>query len=142
MYEPAIPPLFFDGSRAFPHQSHPQVVHAVVHYCNEIQDKPYLWGGGHRQLFDEGYDCSGAISHVLYRAGLLLGPLNSRGFAHYGKNGPGRYISLFVKPGSHVFMSVCGLRFDTTGGREAEGPAWRARARDPSGFINRHPAGL
>jgi len=142
VYLPPIPPLIFDGRLAYARPEHPAAVHALVRCCNEIQGRPYKRGGGHRYLYDNGFDCSGSISHVLYRSGLLNQPLDSKHFAGYGSPGPGRYVSLFVKPGHHVFMSICGLRFDTTGGKEGEGPAWRIRARDPSGFINRHPPGL
>jgi hypothetical protein len=139
---PAMPTLRFDGTYAYAGQELPPAVQHVVRYANEILGRPYERGGGHQKLFDEGFDCSGAISHVLFRAGLLQSPQTSAGFARYGQSGPGKYITLFVKPGEHVFMSVCGLRFDTTGGRAGEGPRWRASPRDPSGFVNRHPAGL
>lgn len=142
VYPPPIPPLMFDGRFAHARPEHPPVIHSLVLYCNQIQGQPYKWGGGHRYLYDNGFDCSGSISHVLFRAGLLTQPLNSTHFANYGHPGPGKYVSLFIRPGHHVFMSVCGFRFDTTGGREGEGPAWRIRPRDPRGFINRHPPGL
>lgn len=141
-YYSQIPLLQFDGRYARATAYHPPVLHHIVHYANQLVDKPYKWGGGHRQLFDNGFDCSGSISHILYRTGLLVQPLNSRGFAGYGKSGPGRYVSIFVKPGNHVFMSVCGLRFDTSGTQTGEGPRWRSTARGTSGFINRHPNGL
>ena len=142
VYPPPIPPLMFDGRFAHARPEHPPVIHSLVLYCNQLQGQPYKWGGGHRYLYDNGFDCSGSISHVLFRAGLLTQPLNSTHFANYGHPGPGKYVSLFIRPGHHVFMSVCGFRFDTTGGREGEGPAWRIRPRDPKGFINRHPPGL
>ena len=139
---PRILPLHFDGVYAQARPEHPPAIHAVVQYCKEIQGKPYVRGGGHKVLFDEAFDCSGSISHVLFRAGLLDRPLTSSGFASYGLPGPGSFLSLFVKPGSHVFMSVCGLRYDTTGKKSSSGPAWRQEPRNPSGFINRHPRGL
>jgi hypothetical protein len=141
-YYSQVPKLIFDGRYARATAYHPPVLHHLVHFANQLVDKPYKWGGGHQQLYDDGFDCSGSISHILYRSGLLVRPLNSRGFAGYGQPGAGRYVSLFVKPGSHVFMSVCGLRFDTSGNREGEGPRWRSNARSTSGFINRHPQGL
>lgn len=140
--QPQILPLHFDGVYARARSEHPPVIHAIVHFCNEIQGKPYLRGGGHKKLFDEAFDCSGSVSHILFRAGLLDRPLTSAGFASYGRPGPGHYLSLFVKPGKHVFMSVCGLRYDTTGGKTSSGPAWRQQPRNPQGFINRHPSGL
>lgn len=141
-YYGQVPLLIFDGKHARATQYHPPVIHHLVHYANQLVDKPYKWGGGHQQLFDQGFDCSGSISHILYRSGLLVRPLNSHGFAGYGKPGAGRYVSVFVKPGNHVFMSVCGLRYDTSGNKTGEGPRWRSNARSTAGFVNRHPQGL
>ncbi len=136
------PMLSFNGRHAQATHYHPPVIHQLVYYANQLVDKPYKWGGGHQQLFDTGFDCSGSISYVLYRTGLLVRPLNSKSFAGYGQAGAGRYVSLFVKPGNHVFLSICGLRFDTSGTQTGEGPRWRATARGTSGFVNRHPPGL
>lgn len=140
--QPYRPTLHFDGRYAYAGPELPPLVHAIVRYANEIQGRPYERGGGHQVLFDHAFDCSGSISHVLYRAGLLTGPLTSEGFAKFGQKGPGRYVTLFVKPKSHVFMAVCGLRFDTSGGKDNEGPRWRATARDARGFETRHPVSL
>jgi hypothetical protein len=137
-----VPLLHFDGHYAHASTSHPPVIHYIVAYANELVDKPYRLGGGHKALFDDAFDCSGSVSHILNRAGLLVGPLNSTSFVNYGLAGPGAYVTLFVKPRQHVFMSVCGLRFDTTGGKAGEGPRWRAYARNAAGFLNRHPPGL
>lgn len=139
---PPIAPLYFDGLHAFAHVSHPQAVHRIVGIANQIVDKPYKWGGGHQVLFDNGFDCSGSISHVLYRSGLLQHASTSAAFLRYGMPGPGNYVTLYVKPGHHVFMEVCGLRFDTSGQRAGEGPRWRVPSRDRQGFYARHPAWL
>lgn len=141
-YSNPQPYLIFDGQYARPGPDLPPVVHAIVQYANELQARPYVTGGGHQVLFDYGFDCSGAVSHVLYRAGLMRGPLTSEGFASYGQLGPGRYVNLFVKPREHIFMSVCGLRFDTSGGTSGEGPRWRPAPRNPGGFQVRHPVNL
>lgn len=141
-YYSQMPLLSFDGRYARATHYHPPVIHTLVQIANQLVDKPYKWGGGHQQLFDNGFDCSGSISHILYRTGLLTRPLTSQKFVAYGNAGPGRYVSIFVKPGNHVFMSVCGLRFDTSGNRTGEGPRWRSTARSSSGFVNRHPPGL
>ena len=135
----AQPHLVFDGQYAHAGPDLPPVIHDIVRYANELQSAPYERGGGHRMLFDNGFDCSGALSHILYRAGLLSGPLTSEGFARYGQEGPGRFVNLFVKPKVHVFMAVCGLRFDTSGGSAGEGPRWSPMPRNPDGFIIRHP---
>jgi len=138
-----VPYLHYDGRYAHATTAHPRAVHQIVQAANELIDKPYKPGGGHQKLFDSGYDCSGSISYVLTRAGLLSRPLTSAEFIHFGQSGPGQYVSLFVKPGRHVFMSICGLRFDTSDfGDPGEGPEWRATARPVNGFVNRHPTYL
>lgn len=139
---PAVLPLYFDGLHAYAHVSHPAVVHQIVATANQLVDKPYKWGGGHQVLFDDGFDCSGSISHVLYRSGLLQHASTSAAFLHYGLPGPGNYVTLYVKPGHHVFMEVCGLRFDTSGQRAGEGPRWRVPSRNKKDFHARHPAWL
>lgn len=139
---PQVVPLYFNGLYAYAHVSHPPIVHQIVAAANELVDKPYKWGGGHRYLYDTGFDCSGSISHVLYRAHLLDRPLSSSAFAGYSMPGPGMYVTLYVNPGHHVFMEVCGLRFDTSGSRTGEGPRWRIASRSYAGFYPRHPAWL
>lgn len=142
MAPPTVVPLFFNGLHAYAHETHPLIVHQLVAAANELVGKPYKWGGGHQFLYDSGFDCSGSISHVLYRAKLLDKPLSSSAFARYAWPGPGSHVTLFVKPGHHVFMQVCGLRFDTSGSRTGEGPRWRVASRSYEGFYPRHPAWL
>ncbi len=137
-----VPPLYFDGHYAHTSNYHPEVIRRAVTAGNEVVDKPYETGGGHSELFDDGFDCSGSVSHVLFRAGLLNRPLTSGEFAGYGASGPGRFITVYAKPGHHVFMSICGLRFDTSGGPRGEGPRWRPQARPYAEFTMRHPEGL
>ncbi len=121
----------------------PQAVQIAVQAANRLQGKPYVWGGGHRYLYDRGYDCSGSVSYVLHHAGLLPGPRLSQDFQHYGDPGPGRFITIYAR-GGHVFMSVCGLRLDTSdfGSRRGDGPRWRPTARNYKGYTLRHPPGL
>jgi len=139
---PPVIPLHFNGLFAYAHVSHPPVIHQIVAVANQLVNKPYKLGGGHQRLYDEGFDCSGSISHVLFRVRLLDRPLNSSAFARYAMPGRGKYLTLYVKPGRHVFMEVCGLRFDTSGSRPGEGPRWRAVSRSRTGFYPRHPAYL
>lgn len=135
--------LHFDGHYAYPTSWLPATVKTVVQAGNELQQEAYAFGGGHgSDNGARGFDCSGAVSYVLMRAGLLAQPLTSKDFAGYGAAGPGQWVSLYVKPGEHVFMAVCGLRFDTSGGGASSGPRWRAEPRDASGFQVRHPMGL
>ncbi|MCP5559102.1 MAG: hypothetical protein H7A55_15260 [Verrucomicrobiaceae bacterium] len=134
--------LRFDGRFAAASPAVPTQVQYAVHAGNSIQGKPYRRGGGHANVEDNAYDCSGSVSYVLIKAGLLRAPLSSSGFASYGEAGPGRFITIYVDPGDHVFMTVCGLRLDTSGGATGEGPRWRAKGRSAGGFICRHPAGF
>lgn len=134
--------LYFDGHYAYPTSWLPGAVKMVVQAGNELQHEAYSFGGGHgKETEYKGFDCSGAVSYVLMRAGLLAQPLTSKDFAGYGASGPGQWVSLYVKPGEHVFMAVCGLRFDTSGSG-SDGPRWRPDPRDPRGFQIRHPMGL
>jgi hypothetical protein len=135
--------LHYNGRYATAPPGLPAAVARAVAAANELQRKPYRWGGGHRYLKDRGYDCSGSVSYVLHKAGLLRGPLTSRGFLKYGAPGPGRFISIYVS-GDHVFLSICGLRFDTSdyGSRRGDGPRWRPTARKFTGFTIRHIPGL
>jgi hypothetical protein len=119
----------------------PIQVQYAVNAANYLQHKPYVYGGGHRSIEDQAYDCSSAVSYALIKGGMLKKPLTSTMFAHFGAPGPGRFITIWVKPG-HVFMTVCGLRLDTTGGRAREGPRWRTERRNYAGFTPRHPVGL
>ncbi|MEZ0389610.1 MAG: peptidoglycan endopeptidase [Verrucomicrobium sp.] len=135
--------LNYDGRFATAPPTAPGAVHRAVTAANQLQRKPYRMGGGHRVLYDRAYDCSGTVSYVLYHAGLLRGPLPSKQFRNYGAPGPGRYITIFVKDG-HVFMSVCGLRLDTSdyGAGRGDGPRWRPKSRSFPGYQMRHPPGL
>lgn len=134
--------LTFNGRYAMAPTNLPAQVQYAVSAGNYIQSKPYVRGGGHRSVEDFAYDCSGSVSYMLIKGGMLNRPLSSKEFASFGEAGPGRFITIYVKPGEHVFMSICGLRMDTSGGSEGQGPRWRASARSMNGFVMRHPFGL
>jgi 3D (Asp-Asp-Asp) domain-containing protein len=97
------------------------------------------------------YDCSGAVSFVLYGAGLLgTAALDSTGLESYGLPGPGRWITIYANP-SHAWIVVAGIAFDTAdfGGPAlppGSGPRWRseptANLRDGANYATRHPPGL
>ena len=132
----------FDGRFASVGSSAPAQLQHAVYAANKLQNKPYVRGGGHASVEDNAYDCSGSVSYVLIKAGLLRAPLASGAFASYGEAGPGRFITIWVKPGEHVFMTICGLRMDTSGQITGEGPRWRTKSRSMAGFVARHPAGF
>ncbi len=138
----ALPHITMRSGIAFGLRSLPMTLHRLIGAANWLQDKPYILGGGHHSLEAKGYDCSGATSFVLFKAGLINSSLNSSSFANYGEPGPGHFVTIWVKPGHHVFMTICGLRLDTSGGSIAQGPRWRTDSRSYSGFIPRHPRHL
>jgi hypothetical protein len=132
--------LAADGRTAIAPPDAPQQVRAAVEAANRITDKPYRYGGGHGRWEDRGYDCSGAVSYVLHGAGLLRGALASGGFVRWGEVGSGRWISVYAH-GGHAYMTIGGLRFDTSG-RGERGPRWRPEPRSGRGYAVRHPEGL
>jgi cell wall-associated NlpC family hydrolase len=128
-----------DGTAVAPENA-PDIVKRVILAANEIAKYPYKWGGGHGAWRDNGYDCSGSVSFALAGAGLLGSPLTSGGFLNYGASGPGRWITIYTNNG-HVFMTVAGLRFDTSGQGRA-GTRWQAESVSTAGFAVRHVPGL
>jgi len=123
----------------------PARVAAIINAANSVARKPYVYGGGHGRLADEtfvdtAYDCSGSVSFALAAAGLVDSPMDSSALAGFGRPGPGRWVTIYANAG-HAFMTVAGLRFDTSG-RDASGSRWQADARTVAGFTVRHPAGL
>jgi hypothetical protein len=125
---------------AHPPASAPASVQAAIWAGNELQRKPYKWGGGHGKWKDRGYDCSGTVSYVLHAGGLLQSPLVSGAFARWGKTGRGRWITIAAN-GGHAYVYLAGLRLDTSGSG-GKGPRWRMEPRSNQGFRIRHPRGL
>lgn len=128
-------------SKAYSPRRAPDAVKRAIAAGNQLQAKGYRFGGGHGRLDDSGYDCSGAVSYVLIKAGLLDGSRPSTAFNNYGDRGPGKWITIYVRDG-HVFMTVGGLRLDTGFGSEGEGPRWHTQSRPIDGYTMRHPPGL
>lgn len=126
---------------AYAPKSAPAAVKRAIAAGNRLQRMPYKWGGGHTDLNDSGYDCSGTVSYVLREAGLLKGALPSKAYFNYGKKGEGKWITVYTRRG-HVFMTVAGLRLDTGGPGARSGPRWKPQTRQGVGHVMRHPAGL
>ena len=136
--------LTSDGLATVP-PSAPARVAAVISAANQVARKPYVYGGGHGRLagetfVDSAYDCSGSVSFALAAAGFIDAPLDSTALAHFGRPGPGRWVTIFANAG-HAWMIVAGLRFDTSG-RAQGGSRWTAQPRGTGGFTVRHPPGL
>jgi hypothetical protein len=125
--------------------SAPANVAYIINAANQVARKPYVYGGGHGRLagetfVDNAYDCSGSVSFALAAADLVDRPMDSTALGHYGRAGRGRWVTIYANAG-HAFMTVAGLRFDTSGRAEG-GSRWQANARTVSGFTARHPPGL
>jgi hypothetical protein len=125
--------------------SAPARVAFIINAANQVARKPYVYGGGHGRLagetfVDSAYDCSGSVSFALAAAGLLDRPMDSTALARYGRPGPGKWVTIYANTG-HAWMTVAGLRFDTSGRAEG-GSRWQAKTRTVAGFTVRHPPGL
>jgi peptidoglycan hydrolase CwlO-like protein len=137
---PAGRAALVDGE-AIPPANAPLAVRAVIEAANQINDRPYVWGGGHGSFESSGYDCSGAVSYALHGGGLLSSPLDSSGFQVWGSSGGGSWITVFANSG-HAWAMIAGLRWDTGGPGGGNGPRWSTEMRsDASSFVARHPDG-
>lgn len=131
------------NNRVYAPKDAPPQVRLAIAAANRIVGTPYRHGGGHRKHKDSGYDCSGAVSYVLREARLSTQTRHSKLFLNYGSRGAGDWITVYAKNG-HVFMTICGVRFDTGGGggRRDDGVNWHITPRSAKGFVMRHPTGL
>jgi len=129
-----------DGQVAIAPESAPDAIKNAISAANQITNKPYRYGGGHRRFQDSGYDCSGGVSYALRGGNFLKRPLDSRSFARWGETGPGQWITVYTNPG-HAYVMIAGLRFDTSGPGE-RGPRWRRGVRSARAYAARHPEGF
>jgi len=148
-----------DGHVALVPAAAPGVVQAMVVAGNELQQLRY-GPGGHpdpRGALEE--DCSSTVSYVLYRSGvrpieeiLRQNPL-AQDYVRWGAPGPGRWVTIYstMSPTDHTFMTIAGLRLDTSHdgtdvgpNRAEDGPRWRVLDRIPTWarWSVRHPPGL
>ena len=137
------------GYRGKPALHEPSVIKAIVGLSNLMADAgnriastPYVYGGGHGQWDDRGYDCSGSVSYALFGGGLIPEPLTSGSLEGWGEPGPGKWITVYANR-KHTFMVVAGLRFDTRGDLPGvTGPRWHEWIVDAHRFVPRHPPRL
>ena len=116
-WTPHFPPLSSFGSAA-------EMIRAMIRMANKIDAHHYAyrWGGGHNASFSGPYDCSGAVSAVLHAAGLLSRPMVSGEFMHWGAPGRGA-VTIYANAG-HVYMSILGRFFGTSGANPGGGAGW------------------
>ena len=129
--------------------SAPTRIKRVIAAANQIVEKPYVYGGGHkpyrRGWLDRGYDCSGSVSHALHGGGFLRSPLPSGPLMSWGRSGPGSWLTVYAS-GGHAYLVVAGFRFDTSmhdsdAPGPSTGPRWSRTLRRSSSFVARHPRG-
>jgi Transglycosylase SLT domain len=120
----------------------------------------YVWGGSHGESptpANGPFDCSSAVSHLLQAGGLRNPTMATPELAQWGEPGPGRWVTIFVKPyGSeaHTFIrfsaevTAASERYWGTSGllEPGHGPGWIPEATFSAaylgGFLQRHPPGL
>jgi peptidoglycan hydrolase-like protein with peptidoglycan-binding domain len=126
-----------DGTAVAPADA-PAEIKGIIAAGNRIATRPYVYGGGHGQWEDRGYDCSGSVSYALHGGGLINTQLDSGSFMSWGASGRGRWVTVYTNHG-HAYMVVAGLRFDTSG---ASPSRWQSNMRSTSGYVARHPSGF
>jgi hypothetical protein len=154
----------------------PPQIQAMIAAGNEIISYPYSWGGGHTPVAmrippgpsadpgsqengGPGYDCSSAVSFVLWGGGLgqsLLGGQvdTSYSLQNVGAPGAGKWVTIYAGTSAgqgHTFLEVAGLVLDTVHGTPTSpagtGPRWQPASEvafelASGSFIPRHPPGL
>jgi Transglycosylase SLT domain len=119
----------------------------------------YVWGGSHGQSptpANGPFDCSSAVSHLLQVGGFANPTMDTIGLASWGEPGPGRWLTIYVKPygpGAHTFIefmpgaTLPSERYwGTSNTNPNGGPGWIPQSAFSgsylAGFELRHPMGL
>ncbi len=118
------------------------MIQDIIWAGNELIGLPYIYGGGHGSFISPGYDCSGTVSFALHGGDLLSIPEDSSEFEAWGSHGAGRWVAIFANPG-HAYMTVAGLRLDTSPAEDPvqpRGAALAPAAPDQRRFHRSSPA--
>jgi hypothetical protein len=120
----------------------------------------YVWGGSHGLSptpANGPFDCSSAVSHLLQVGGFHNPTMDTVGLVGWGEPGPGRWVTIFVRPygtEAHTFLRFAadvtppGERYWGTSGIAApgKGPGWIPERDFSAGYLSdfelRHPPGL
>lgn len=171
----AVAKILPNGLAAIP-QNAPAQVQEMIAAGNQIIRFPYSWGGGHapasmklppgpqadpgqQENGGPGYDCSSAVSFVLWGGGLGQGLLggqvpDSWGLETVGQPGAGRWVTSYAGTSAgqgHTFIAVAGIVMDTVHGSATTpagtGPRWQPASElqfelSTGSFVPRHPQGL
>ncbi len=171
----AIAKVLPNGLAAVP-QGAPPAVQEMIAAGNQIIHYPYSYGGGHAPVAmrvppgpgadpgaqengGPGYDCSSAVSFLLWGAGLgqslLRGQVpTSWTLETEGLPGRGQWVTIYAGTSAgqgHTFIEVAGIVLDTVHGTPTvpagTGPRWQpasdiAYELASGSFVTRHPPGL
>jgi hypothetical protein len=171
----AVARVLPNGLAAIP-QGAPPAVQEMIAAGNQIIGYPYSYGGGHspasmrvppgpnadpgaQENGGPGYDCSSAVSFVLWAGGLgqsLLGGQvdTSWTLMGVGQPGPGQWVTIYAGTSGgqgHAFIEVAGIVLDTVHGSATSpagtGPRWQPASEiayelASGSFVTRHPQGL
>jgi hypothetical protein len=75
---------------------------------------------------------------------LITTPMDSSEFMGCDSGGVGTWVTIFAN-GGHAYMTVAGLRLDTSAADDPsnqQGPRWRPLRPGNGGYSVRHPTGL
>jgi len=171
----AVARVLANGLAAIP-QGAPPAVQEMIAAGNQIIGYPYSYGGGHspasmkvppgpnadpgqQENGGPGYDCSSAVSFVLWGGGLgqsLLGGQvdTSWTLMGVGQPGAGQWVTIYAGTSGgqgHTFVEVAGIVLDTVHGSATSpagtGPRWQPASEisyelASGSFVTRHPQGL
>src|ERR1039457_6431413 len=163
----AVARVLPNGLAAIP-QGAPPAVQEMIAAGNQIISYPYSYAGGHSPAAmrgppgpngGPGYDCSSAVSFVLWGGGLgqsLLGGQvdDSWTLMGVGRPGPGQWVTIYAGTSGgqgHTFIEVAGIVLDTVHGSATSpagtGPRWQPASEisyelASGSFVTRHPQGL
>jgi hypothetical protein len=135
--------------------SAPRQVKLAIAAGNQIINKPYPVPDVHYGPLSSmwpAYDCSGTVSYVLYKLGLLQVAEDSGELESFGDPGPGKWITVYATSG-HTWIDIAGIALDTspsgnpsTWAPPGSGPRWRpnptGNLADGWSYVVRHPNGL
>jgi Transglycosylase SLT domain len=119
----------------------------------------YVWGGSHGQSptpANGPFDCSSAVSHLLQTGGFGNSTMDTIGLSSWGQPGPGRLLTIYVKPygrEAHTFVEFAPSLtppaeryWGTSGTNPGGGPGWVPESAFSAGYLagfqHRHPPGF
>ena len=121
----------------------PSNVVKMMEEAEAIEGTPYLWGAGHDSVKtrEKKYDCSGAVSRILFVGGYINSPATSGTLAGMYEAGRGEWFTIWANA-AHVwieFRTVNGWRAWEEGGNLSDHAGWSHESS--GGYSARHPKG-